>query len=188
MLCYSVLTLISSSLLCKWRAFTIDALVLSLSRIHCTEFAQRLSLSCERSEKGGGIISSWYCKRAPCQSSDLIHVTTLLEKVYLVNVSFYRCEKISGEMSDCSRWLKPVMLTWYQCQLTGLRDIDDMDPNPWEERVRLCDRESFPEAKCIMTRFAWGKGQIEPKMDVCFTVALSVEFWTALSKLTKPSV
>lgn len=48
--------------------------------------------------------------------------------------------------------------------MTGLRNTDDKDPNPREERVRLCDRESFPKAKGIMTLFVME--QIEPKMDV----------------------
>lgn len=38
------------------------------------------------------------------------------------------------------------------------------DPNPWDQRVRRCDRESFPKAKCIMSLFVMG--QTEPKMDV----------------------
>lgn len=72
--------------------------------------------------------------------------------------------------------------------MTALKDTDDTDPNPGEKRFRLCDRDSLPQAKSVMTLFAWGMEQIEPKMDVEFTVALSVEFWTALSKISKPSV
>lgn len=70
--------------------------------------------------------------------------------------------------------------------MTGLRNIDDKNSNPREDGVRRCDRESLPKAKCIMSLFVME--QTEPKMDVEFTLALSVEFWMAVSKLSKPSV
>ena len=28
--------------------------------------------------------------------------------------------------------------------VSSLRNTDDKDPNPWDEMVRLCDRESLP--------------------------------------------
>lgn len=63
-----------------------------------------------------------------------------------------------------------------------LRNIDDGAPDPEERRVGRCDREFLPSAKCIISLFVME--QTEPKI----TVVLSAESWSALNKLSEPSV
>lgn len=74
------------------------------------------------------------------------------------------------------------MHTFQLCQSSGLRNVDNGAPDPDKQRVGRCDRESRPSAKCIISLFVME--QTEPKI----TVVLSAEFWSALNKLSEPSV
>lgn len=88
-------------------------------------------------------------------------------------------------MSACSRWLEPIRQPNISISWHSFRNTDDKDLNPWQERVRLRDRESLSKSQLFNV---WVCNGTSGAKDGGLVWRYLRGFWTALNKLSKPSV
>lgn len=97
-------------------------------------------------------------------------------------IHFHKLNESSSNKHTHIHTHKRLTHTRFSCVSRLVWETSNRVPDPEERRVGRSDRESHPSAKCIISLFVME--QTEPKI----TVALSAEFWSALNKLSEPSV